>query len=193
MKKSIFAVLMIVLAAQYAAAGPFGLEKGMSIRDITEACAGTRPVPADREGYFVIKPHKKHSEFEKYYAKIDSELGLNYISAVGKSIECDTCGTEIRGKFEEMSGRLSVKYGKPVIIDTLKESVIDPVDDEYWMYTLRMKDRVLVAAWVENLPDELTAVYLSALAEESGNRAHLVLEYEFSNNETVVKSEDDVL
>lgn len=193
MKKLIFAVSMILLAVQYAAAGPFGLEKGMSIRDITEACAGTRPVPSSMDGFYIIKPHKKHSEFENYYAKIDSDQGLNYIKAVGKSVECDVCGTEIRGRFEEMSGRLSAKYGKPVIIDTLKESVIDPVDDEYWMYTLRMKDRVLVAAWVENLPDELTAVYLSALAEESGNRAHLVLEYEFSNNETVVKSEDDVL
>lgn len=66
MKKIVLLAIISVFSISVAsAAGPFGLEMGMSLQQVKNACGGTEARLIDDDRYYV-EPLQKHSAFEGY-------------------------------------------------------------------------------------------------------------------------------
>ena len=65
MKKliSIFTLLFVYSLSVFA--GPFGLDMGMTLEDVTKACGGNEPEYISDDRYY-IQPIKSHPLFEGY-------------------------------------------------------------------------------------------------------------------------------
>lgn len=197
MKKLFFVLLGIFMISLSMFASPFGLSKGMTLEQVKEACGGREPVKID-DGLYYIVPSKQHPYFVRYAAWVDEKEGLNYIKAIGKDIDTNSYGFELKSKFDSLETYLSKTYGKCNRMDFLMPgSIWDDLDD--WMYALEKKERCLMSSWERKygstLPEELETVYLGAEGESSDS-GYIVLEYEFTNHEAVSnakkESEDSV-
>lgn len=192
MQKKIIFLLIIGLFSSFLYAGPFGLEKGMSLEQVKIACGGRSPVYLEDDIY-IINPIKPHPDFVRYVAWIDSTEGLYYIKAMGKDIETNGYGIEIRGLFNSLKQTLEKNYGDCEMLDILiPDSYWDDADD--WMYSLSKKERYYYASWTENtsskIPEELNGIYMAVMAE-SAYSGYIVLEYEFKNS-LIVKEKKEI-
>lgn len=191
--KKLFSVLFcIFLISVSVFASPFGLSKGMTLEQVKEACGGREPVKID-DGLYYIVPVKQHPYFVRYIAWIDEKEGLNYIKAIGKDIDTNSYGFDLRSKFESLENSLSKTYGNCDRMDFLMPgSIWDDLDD--WMYALEKKERYLMSSWERKygstLPDELECVYLGAMANSSTS-GYIVLEYKFTNHEAIDKAKQE--
>jgi len=193
MKKLVLLTAVMLIAAQFAVAGPFGLEKGMTLGEVTSVCGGKKPKQVAEDCY-IIEPQNRHEEFDTYIAWIDKDEGLNYLKAVGESIMCNDNGTQIRNRFADMHKRLNSRYGEGELVDRARNSLWGLSDDTHWMYTLKTGDRVLASFWYDNLPEGLAGVALVTEADEfMYKKARLCLEYEFSNYVKVQRKNDEML
>ena len=185
-------VLAIGLSGQ-AMAGPFGLEKGMTLKQIDNA---QQVAPGK---YKVTSVPKPHSAFDTYAVQIGPQSGLCWIKGVGKELRTSVYGLELRSAFNEMKEKLEQAYGKPEVIDRLLPGSIwdEPKD---WMMALIKKERLLAAAWSEKskatLPIDLQWVGLGARAI-STNSGYIAVEYSFINKSDcdaeIAKQEDGAL
>ncbi len=192
MKKLFFALLCIFLISVSVFASPFGLSKGMTLEQVKEACGGREPVKIN-DGLYSIVPVKQHPYFVRYIAWIDEKEGLNYIKAIGKDIDTNSYGFELKSKFDSLENSLSKTYGKCDRMDFLMPgSIWDDLNE--WMYALEKKERYLMSIWERKygstLPDELESVGIIAVAESS-NSGYVVLEYEFANHAAIDKSKQE--
>ena len=141
MLKRIVAVffLISILVVTEAMAGPFGLEKGMSLKDI-----GGKPEKVGHGIYKLSSVPKPHSAFEAYVVRISPKGGLYWIKAIGKDIATSTYGVELKSAFNEMEEKLGATYGKHKTMDFLMPGSIwnEPND---WMMGLIKKERILAA------------------------------------------------
>ncbi len=191
--RKLFSILFCVFLISVSAfASPFGFSKGMSFEQVKEACGGREPVKID-DGLYYIVPVKQHPYFIRYIAWIDEKEGLNYIKAIGKDINTNGYGFELKSKFDSLETSLSKTYGKCDRTDFLMPgSIWDDLDD--WMYALEKKERYLLSGWQRKygstLPDELESVGLIAMANSSYSGC-IVLEYEFTNHEAINKAQQD--
>lgn len=179
-----FSILLCVVCNIYA--GPFGLEQGMNLEQIQEACGGREPIKIDDSRYFIV-PAKQHPYFTKYVAWIDETQGLNYIKAIGSNISTNGYGFELKSKFDDLEASLSKSYGKSSKTNFLMPgSIWDDLDE--WMKSLEKNERYYFCSWSKKngstLPDTLTGIYLSARAEDSYSGG-VDLEYEFANHESI--------
>ncbi|MBR5916299.1 MAG: hypothetical protein IKZ57_07630 [Spirochaetia bacterium] len=199
MKKLFLLAIILITAVSSAFAGPFGLEMGMNLDDITKACGGVRPERLENDDRYWISPTKNHPDFEYYLVWVDETKGLYCIRAISTEIKTSRYGTELKSFFHEMTERLSKTYGKPTIFDEIKKDVYDFYKkDEWWMTTLSEGSRVLESVWEKEsrtakMSKDLDYVDLYAKARKySFDKGYLVLEYGFINSEDIKKSQDDV-
>jgi hypothetical protein len=174
-------------------AGPFGLEKGMSMEQVKLVCDGREPEALSDDQY-IIFPQKTHPYFVTYIAWISETEGLYYLKAIGSDLETSKYGTSLKAKFESIEQSLSKTYGMPSRIDELhSESFWVKPDD--WMFALAQGDRYFFDVWEKDnessLPETITAILLCAEAK-STTCGFITLEYEFENYERVQKLEDSV-
>lgn len=73
MKKGIVVLVALFTFFSSLYAGPFGLSKGMSFEEVTEACNGKRPQRIENDDRYLIEPAKSHSTFKTYLAWISDE------------------------------------------------------------------------------------------------------------------------
>jgi Ceramidase len=101
--------------------GPFGLSMGMSLDEVYSEVYGeiTEFAPGKYRANRVPKPH---SSFEFYALQITQIHGLSWINAIGKAIDTDTYGLEVKLAFNAMRNELATTYGKHKIFDFLKWS-----------------------------------------------------------------------
>ena len=200
MKKLVFVMFAMVIVVSSVFAGPFGLEMGMNLDDITKACGGIRPEKSDKyDDRYWISPTKSHPDFEHYLVFVDNNKGLYCIRAISTEINTTQYGTELKNFFYEMTERLSKTYGKPQIFDEINKSVSDFLKkDEWWMSTLKDGSRTLEAVWEQGagkitMSKDLDYVDLHANTRKySLDKGYLILEYGFRNFEEIKKSQDDV-
>jgi len=97
-----------------------------------------------------IRPHlyqistvpQEHSAFESYVVKIGPESGLCQIKAVGKDINTNTFGLEVKWAFDSMESKLKKSYGEADRQNFLLDgSFLDEPKD--WMPGLIKKERIL--------------------------------------------------
>ncbi|RME39651.1 MAG: hypothetical protein D6794_03515 [Deltaproteobacteria bacterium] len=187
-------VLSAAFMATNAMAGPFGLEMGMSLKEI-----GGKPEKLRNGVYKIVNVPKPHSAFEFYAVKVGPKSGLCWLKAIGKDIQTNSFGTGIKSAFNEMEKKLESIYGKHQRIDVLYNGSIWSEPNE-WVMALLKKERVLGAIWEESkgssLPPNLKQVALvtGATALDKG---YIAIEYSFKNedacNAELAAQEDEAL
>jgi hypothetical protein len=177
---------IIVAAAFFAAfsaiAGPLGLNKGMTLNELKKQGAF---VSGSQQFVYTAKTITSgHPDFESYTVILTPEQGLCKIQAVSKDIDTSSFGNELQGKYRELVGALSKKYGAPgKDFDFLMAGSIWK-EPQYWMMGLLKKERNLDAFWSKpennDLPDSLGSVALNTYAL-SGSKGFIKLIYDFDN------------
>lgn len=175
-------VAAVFFAAFGAIAGPLGLNKGMTLEELKKQGAF---VSGNQQFVYTAKTIASgHPDFESYTVILTPEQGLCKIQAVSKDIDTSSFGNELQGKYRELVGALSKKYGAPgKDYDFLRAGSIWK-EPQYWMMGLLKKERNLDAFWSKpennDLPDFLGTVSLSAYAL-SGSKGAIKLSYDFDN------------
>jgi hypothetical protein len=146
--RTTLAVLIAVIAIfsiQSVFAGPFGIEKGMSLAEIKRVCNMT-PEPIGDNKYYIVPP-QTNELFEKYIVQIDPEYGVYWLKAIGKDIYTNGHGEMLISTFWSLVGSIRRTYGEESYIkDVVKEdSIFDDSGD--FMYALQKGDRELYVAW----------------------------------------------
>lgn len=187
-------VLACLFCATNAVAGPFGLEMGMSLKDI-----GGAPQKLAPGKYKLTNVPKSHSAFEAYVVQVAPKGGLCWIKAVGKDISTSSYGIELKSAFKDMEQKLEASYGKHKTMDFLMSGSIwhEPND---WMMGLIKKERVLAAIWEKSegssLPSDIEQIGLIA-SPISGDKGYISIEYSFTNKESceaeIAAQEDNAL
>ena len=177
MKKLV--ITTALLASGIAQAGPFGLDMGTPLTVLR------KQLPLKPEGrvyaYWSPTVPKPHESFDTFMFLVTPGQGLCLIRAAGKDVRTSVYGTELKTQFETVSSALKSRYGKPSSdFNFLKAGSIwnEPRD---WMTALHNKERTLAQFWTgEGLPDDLAAVSLEAVADDT-RTGWVVLEYQFKN------------
>jgi len=186
--------LISILFVTEAMAGPFGLEKGMSLKEI-----GGKSEKIGHGVYKLSSVPKPHSAFEAYIVKVAPKGGLCWIKAIGKDIATSSYGIDLISAFSEMEEKLGATYGKHETMDFLMPGSIWNEPNE-WMMGLIKKERVLAALWEKSegssLPSDIEQIGLIA-SSISCDKGYIAIEYSFTNKEAceaeLAAQEDDAL
>jgi hypothetical protein len=95
-------LLISVLLASWtalAAAGPFGLEMGMTLEQLRRL--GVNLKPAGDNWYTASKMPKSLDSFESFQLWIEPGIGLCKMTAIGRTINWDSNGNKIRSEFND--------------------------------------------------------------------------------------------
>jgi hypothetical protein len=177
-----------------AIAGPFGLERGMSLKEI-----GGKPKKVAHGKYKLTNVPKPYSAFEAYFVQVAPKAGLCWVKAIGKDVRTSSYGVELKNAFSVMEQKLEKAYGKHKTMDALLPgSIWDEPND--WMMGLIEMERVLGAIWEEGegskLPADLQTVGLIA-SPSARDKGYISIEYAFTNEASceaeLAAQEDDAL
>ncbi|HEK0905417.1 TPA: hypothetical protein SMQ04_000127 [Pseudomonas putida] len=170
-----------------AGSGPFGLEAGLS-KDLIEKMTGQLLTVGDEAQslYMLESPPKPNDAFEHYGLVISPTVGLCQIRAIGKTINTNDYGHQLRGTFESLQGALTTVYGKPKIYDGLMPGSLwkEPRD---WMMALHKKDRSLIAEWnaTQSAPLKSDVKGITLVARAQGtDKGYVMAQYSFANEST---------
>lgn len=163
------------------APSPFGLKMGMKKEQLGEIVKEVSPYK-----YQLSSVSKRHPDLETYVATVTPNAGLCFIRALSPTLETKADGTELKTRFEDLKSQLEGIYGKPHVIDSLREgSNLDRSRD--WMRALLENQRTLQARWSgpdDKLPmlPTIRKVYVAAFAA-TRTSGYLAVEYYFDNYE----------
>ena len=173
--------------------GPFGLEAGLSKKNIEDMTGENLKPVADRSNLYTSESlPKQNADFDAYGLLISPTAGLCQIRAIGKNVATDRYCIALKSKYEELSGSLSSIYGKAEKNDFLLSGSIwkEPQD---WMMALNKKERFLSAEWKGTkevpLKNNLHSVSVEVRSNDPG-KGYVFLQYDF-NNSDICKEEID--
>lgn len=183
-KKIIFSSIILTLLVF---AGPFGLEKGMTLEEIRKNCEIDSEI---KNGYYELNTvPQPHPDFDKYIVGITQKSGLFYITAIGKEVTTNSYGIDLKNEFDYIESKIDSKYGE----HNRHESSLDNGtwnEPDEWMMSLLKKERVLFTEWSRetgaNLPETLESIGIVAFAY-SPSKGGVHLEYYFSNYDSCTK------
>ena len=198
MKKifSIFTFLFICSLSVFA--GPFGLDMGMTLEEVAEACGENEPEYISDDRYY-IQPVKSHPLFFFFFVWISEAEGLYYIKGISREIQANSYGTEVKQEFARLLSPLERKYGKFAKIDKIsKDSLFQ--DEKYWMTAVAEGSRTFEAHWSdgEDASEKfggLTTISIGIRTQATyiTNKAYIWIEYGFVNAVKGFDNLDDVL
>lgn len=198
-RKVLFCLILIQIIAASLYAGPFGLEKGMTFEEVTEACGGKKPYRIENDDRYYIYPEKSHSRFVKYIAWISEDYGLYAVRGISDDIVTNKYGEELKSAFYAFVPRITKVYGEAEeVFDDLTEHDTYYIwrDNQYWLNAFKDGGRDLYARWMSEdgspLKDDVYRILL--WTSSSGyNNTVLLIDYEFTNIMEVKNQEDEVL
>lgn len=198
MKKliSIFTLLFVYSFSVFA--GPFGLDMGMTLEEVAEACGENEPKYISDDRYY-IQPVKSHPLFEGYVVWISEAEGLYYIKGISREIQANSYGTEVKQEFARLLSPLERKYGTFAKIDKIsKDSLFQ--DEKYWMTAVAEGSRTFEAHWSdgEDASEKfggLTTISIGIRTQATyiTDKAYIWIEYGFANATDGFDNLDDVL
>lgn len=161
-------------------AGPFGVEKGMTLEDLRKVAVLKHEKPYM---YSAKSLPQSHPTFVEFRLLVTPAHGLCKLSAWSDDITTSAYGTELIEKYDRVFESLEMKYGSHQKFDFLSTgSIWDESRD--WMMGLYKNERTLATYWDEeensNLSEGLQLVKLEAHALSS-SKGILGLTYEFTN------------
>jgi hypothetical protein len=172
------AAVGFVLVAQLpttALAGPFGLEMGMTWVELGNP-------KALGKGMYALDVPKPHSTFERYAGQVGPRSGLCWIKAMGRPLDTNSYGSNVKAAFEDIKRRLEATYGAPEVFDRLLPGSTLR-DSKDWMKGLQKRERLFHAKWDGSktpLPSNLGSIFLYAYANSS-DAGGVAIEYSFAN------------
>ncbi len=201
MKKliSIFTLLFICSLSVFA--GPFGLDMGMTLEEVAEACGGIEPEYISDDRYY-IQPVKSHPLFEGYVVWISETEGLYYIKGISREIQANSYGTEVKQEFARLLSPLERKYGKFAKIDEIVSDDVLPykLKQDSWMLTIAEGSRICEAYWSADEDNfekfgGLTTISIGIRTQATyiTDKAYIWIEYGFANAADGFDNLDDVL
>ncbi|MGC3998272.1 MAG: hypothetical protein QM767_12635 [Anaeromyxobacter sp.] len=178
--RALLACLVLTLALP-ALAGPFGLEKGMTVAELRAA-----GVELEADGDHWWRAHtapRPHQAFDAYLLLIHPEHGLCKISAASREIEIDGSGTQARASYEKLERTLTGKYGAGEAVDKVVKGSRWRAAGQ-WARALAEGDAHLAHLWSErggdHMPDRLQSIVLRVESVAEGE-AVVIVSYEFDN------------
>ncbi|MCL1973591.1 MAG: hypothetical protein FWG54_02080 [Bacteroidetes bacterium] len=185
MKKIILTILLLSTVSFYAFAGPFGIEMGMSLQEVTKI-SKTKPENV-KDDIYSITPPNTNDLFEMYVVRIDPTYGVYLIKAVGKDITTTGYGTALKSTFNDLVSSIEGTYGKYKKTDYLEYGSIWNEGKDFMMGLVK-EERTLYTKWDKStgatLPSSIESIYVSANATSS-SKGYVSLEYYSYNYETV--------
>lgn len=173
-----FAAIMLALPIS-AVAGPFGLERGMTLSDLGEYTESIVP------GKYILETvPNPNPAFEEYIVEIGPDTGLCWIKAIGETITTNPYGAELKTEFSKLQKIVESIYGLHKLIDgvVLGSRWEDPAE---WMLGLVNEERLLAAFWDpqsgSTLPDGMATIDLVA-SPSSRDSGYIAIEYSFDNS-----------
>lgn len=175
-----FAPIILLTFASASIAGPFGVEKGMTLNQLNELGSFTKTNSPNV--YKSDSMKQGHPDVEFYSVIVTPSHGLCKIQALTKDTPTSAYGTELQSKYNSLRSALVSKYGQPEkSFDFLRSGSIWHESRE-WMMSLLKKERYLASFWTSsnNLPDSLKTISIEAAALNS-SKGFIKLGYEFDN------------
>lgn len=184
MRLHLAALLLLVTAPAFAeppTTGPFGFTQGMTLAQLKKV--GPITSSAMPLVYRTTVAPKPHPGFEGYSLVVSPTNGLCKVLAVGKDIQTNGFGIDVRSAFERLETALTERYGSSSKFDELLPGSIWK-DANDWTIGLAKKERFLMAAWNRKygstLPPGVDTIALEAKGMSNG-KAYLQLAVEFEN------------
>ena len=184
--KQLLAAAAMLLATLEALAGPFGLERGMTVAQLKAAGVDVSGLKdSTLKSATVPRPY---AEFEAYWLKVDEKLGLCRIVAVTPDIPMNSFGTQLKDRFEEIKMALEQRYGPSAKLDFLLRGSIwnEPKD---WSTALAKRERTFAAVWSTQgsaprfVPrDNIAGIALEAVSMDRAT-GYVRATYEFNNSD----------
>ncbi len=120
--------------------GPFGYSMGQSID-------GLKLEKMEKPGlYQTSSPPKPHADFETVVLEAYPGVGICQIRGIGKNIEGDGDGSQIRSRVDELAETLATKYGPGKKVDRCSGGDV-ACDSQFWMMTMINGERFYGYGW----------------------------------------------
>lgn len=151
----ILAIMVGLVRFTHAQQGPFGFEKGMTQQQIIQLVgSGAVDTKFSRNETLVLNTAPKpNPAFEKYMLLISPTQGLVKLVAIGTTIETGDSGVELQSAFADIVMGISQKYGSPSKkYDVCSGNDTECSNSEFWMMSLKDKNRTLDALWLMKEP-----------------------------------------
>ena len=166
---------------EFAKAGPFGFDPGMTKQQIIDELGQNAIKEAKGDVLTLDNAPRPHSGFEEYILVIDPKRGLVKLHAVGVDISTSVYGDELKSAFNSMEESIASGYGVSKRYDFLRVGSIWDERKDYMMGLLK-KERTLESFWPNNdsikLKGQVATIDLEARAL-SDEKGYLLLDYEF--------------
>ena len=155
-------------------AAPFGLRMGTPR---TEVLALVGNYSESQPGFLHVRNVPRTSpDFEAYGLIVSPTLGLCKILAVGRDLELNASGDNLKEAFAETARALDEEYGRHELYDYLKPgSLLKNPDD--WTIALVKTQRVLAGTWTPAPSSGLGSILLETVAP-SASVGYLELHFE---------------
>ena len=185
---------LLVLAAAAVSAGPFGLEMGMTLDEVQQACGGRQPVSYGGDLY-MVEPEKSHPAFCVYMVRVSESEGLYFVLASGEKVESVMTGEIVRSRFASLKDTLCLTYGDCRVTDELASGSAFQKESE-WMVALAAGERKLQAVWnrgvSSRLPSDVRQIVL-AVSSVSSYEARVSVSYTFANFDAAMQQVNSAL
>jgi len=168
--------------------GPFGFEAGMTKQQIIEIVGSDAIKESNGDTIIITNAPKADREFESYALRISPENGLLKIVAMGKNINTDGFGNELKSAFKTLKAALATIYGRPNHeLDLLNNGSIWTGPDD-WMAGLQKGERIFGCNWAGiPLPNRISVIRID-VAAKSREAGCFYLTYEFEGYEAYAKA-----
>ena len=169
-----------------AAAGPFGLWKGMNEEQLRQST--TTLAAIDATSFTADSVPNPHRAFESYTFHLTQTHGLCRIQGIGTDVAMNMFGTQLKEQFQELAEALDEKYGTHKSLEAVAPGSAwnNPED---WPMALVKQEAMLAATWdFTNIPrdDGIQGMTLEASAM-SREKGYVVLTYYFDNSDLCIR------
>lgn len=171
--------------------GPFGFEAGMTKEQIIKIVGEGAVKESDGDTLILTNAPNAHRDFESYALKISPENGLLKIVAMGKNIDTNGFGNELKNAYKDIRAALVNIYGKPNHELNMLSNGSIWFGPEDWMTAVFKKERILACTWIGlSLPNRIHVMRLDAAAK-SKEIGYLYQSYEFEGFEAYVNAKSE--
>jgi hypothetical protein len=185
---SLFAVIVLTYGsmafAQDKPAGPFGFTAGMSREQIIKLVGASAirklPVSMTDPNYFALSTAPiPNPAFESYALTVSPTQGLVRLAAIGVTLETGDTGAELQTAFHGVVSAISRKYGEAKVYDTCSGNSTECDNSEFWMMSLKSKNRELIALWILKQPVNGVTAIEAMVNYTTMNSGYIDVQYEF--------------
>jgi hypothetical protein len=168
MRMALFPTLVALVTAntvfsQTSMTGPFGFEKGMTAEQIISRFGKEAVIAQSHDTLHIRTAPKPHPDFDDYILLFSPKYGLVKVATYGKTVQTGDDGAELQAAFARTVAAITQKYGKPTITyDACTGNSTQCKNSEFWMMSLKQKNRMLHAFWT---PSQSTNHVVNILVE----------------------------